>query len=149
MITSQIQATLPYNIKTVWTTVTDIKNYHWRSDLSHTKVLNKYQFTEYAKNGMSTHFTTTVFKPYSCWEFTLENSSISGRWRGIFLEQGTSTLIDFTEEITVKKFYLKPFIKFYLYKQQKLFVKDLQNYLYKVSQKEPLYDKQPNLHTKP
>ena len=45
--------------------------------------------------------------------------------------------------------YLKPFIKFYLYKQQKLFVKDLQNYLYKVSQKEPLYDKQPNLHTKP
>lgn len=41
MITSQIQATLPYNIKTVWTTVTDIKNYHWRSDLSHTMVLNK------------------------------------------------------------------------------------------------------------
>ena len=52
MITSQIQATLPYNIKTVWTAVTDIKNYHWRSDLSHTEVLNKYQFTEYAKNGL-------------------------------------------------------------------------------------------------
>lgn len=149
MIISQIQATLPYNIKTVWTAVTDIKNYHWRSDLSHTEVLNKYQFTEYAKNGTPTHFTTTVFKPYSCWEFTLENSSISGRWRGIFLEQGTSTLVHFTEEITVKKFYLKPILKFYLYKQQKLFVKDLQNYLYKVSQKEPLYDKQPNLHTKP
>ena len=27
MIISQIQATLPYNIKTVWTAVTDIKNY--------------------------------------------------------------------------------------------------------------------------
>ncbi len=51
MIISQIQSTLPYNIKTVWTAVTDIKNYHWRSDLSHTEVLNKYQFTEYAKNG--------------------------------------------------------------------------------------------------
>ena len=64
MITSQIQATLPYNIKIVWQAVTDIKNYHWRSDLSHTEVLNKYQFTEYAKNGMSTHFTTTVFPLY-------------------------------------------------------------------------------------
>lgn len=149
MITSQIQATLPYNIKIVWTAVTDIKNYHWRSDLSHTEVLNPHQFIEYAVNGTATHFTTTVFKPYSCWEFTLENSSISGRWRGIFLEQGTSTLVHFTEEITVKKFCLKPILKFYLYKQQKLFVKDLQNYLYKVSQKEPLYDKQPNLHTKP
>ena len=42
MITSQIQATLPYNIKIVWQAVTDIKNYHWRSDLSHTEVLNKY-----------------------------------------------------------------------------------------------------------
>ena len=143
MITSQIQATLPYNIKIVWQAVTDIKNYHWRSDLSHTEVLNKYQFTEYAKNGTPTHFTTTVFKPYSCWEFTLENSSISGReftlenssisgrWRGIFLEQGTSTLVHFTEEITSKKFYLKPILKFYLRRQQKLFIKDLQTYLQK------------------
>lgn len=131
MITSQIQATLPYNIKIVWQAVTDIKNYHWRSDLSHTEVLNKYQFTEYAKNGMSTHFTTTVFQPYSCWEFTLENSSISGRWRGIFVEQGTSTLVNFTEEITSKKFYLKLILKFYLRRQQKLFIKDLQTYLQK------------------
>lgn len=135
MIISQIQATLPYNIKTVWTAVTDIKNYHWRSDLSHTEVLNKYQFTEYAKNGTPTHFTTTVFKPYSCLEFTLENSSISGRWRGIFLEQGTSTLVHFTEEITVKKFYLKPILKFYLRRQQKLFIKDLQAYLQKKESK--------------
>lgn len=131
MITSQIQATLPYNIKIVWQAVTNIKNYHWRSDLSHTEVLNKFQFTEYAKNGMSTYFTTIVFQPYSCWEFTLENSSISGRWRGIFVEQGTSTLVNFTEEITSKKFYLKPILKFYLRRQQKLFIKDLQTYLQK------------------
>lgn len=131
MINSQIQATLPYNIKIVWQAVTNIKNYHWRSDLSHTEVLNKFQFTEYAKNGMSTYFTTIVFQPYSCWEFTLENSSISGRWRGIFVEQGTSTLVNFTEEITSKKFYLKPILKFYLRRQQKLFIKDLQTYLQK------------------
>lgn len=135
MITSQIQATLPYNIKIVWQAVTNIKNYHWRSDLSHTEVLNKFQFTEYSKNGMSTYFTIIVFQPYSCWEFTLENSSISGRWRGIFVEQGTSTLVHFTEEITVKKFYLKPILKFYLRRQQKLFIKDLQAYLQKKESK--------------
>lgn len=84
MIISQIQATLPYNIKTVWTAVTDIKNYHWRR---------------------------------------------------IFLEQGTSTLVHFTEEITVKKFYLKPILKFYLRRQQKLFIKDLQAYLQKKESK--------------
>ena len=135
MITSQIQATLPYNIKIVWQAVTDIKNYHWRSDLSHTEVLNPHQFIEYAVNGTATHFKTIVFKPYHLWEFTLENSSISGRWRGIFLEQGTSTLVHFTEEITVKKFYLKPILKFYLRRQQKLFIKDLQAYLQKKESK--------------
>lgn len=149
MVTSNIKKLLPYNIKDVWHAVTDIKNYHWRSDLNHTEVLNQHQFIEYAVNGTATHFKTIVFKPYHLWEFTLQNKFICGHWRGTFLPSGTSTLIDFTEEITVKKFYLKPFIKFYLYRQQKLFVKDLQNYLYKVSQKEPLYDKQPNLHTKP
>lgn len=40
MITSQIQAVLPYNIKSVWQAVTDVKNYRWRSDLSHTEVLS-------------------------------------------------------------------------------------------------------------
>ncbi len=135
MITSQTQATLPYNIKTVWHAVTDIKNYHWRSDLSHTELLSRYQFTEYDKNGTPTHFTTTVFQPYSCWEFTLENSSISGRWRGIFIEQGTSTLINFTEEIAVKKFFLKPILNDYLRRQQKLFIKDLQAYLQKKESK--------------
>lgn len=135
MIISQIQATLPYNIKTVWTAVTDIKNYHWRSDLSHTEVLNPHQFIEYAVNGTATHFKTIVFKPYHLWEFTLQNKFICGHWRGIFLEQGTSTLVHFTEEITSKKFYLKPILKFYLRRQQKLFIKDLQAYLQKKESK--------------
>lgn len=135
MITSQIQATLPYNIKTVWTTVTDIKNYHWRSDLSHTEVLNPHQFIEYAVNGTATHFKTIVFKPYHLWEFTLQNKFICGHWRGTFLEQGTSTLVNFTEEIAAKKFCLKPILKFYLRRQQKLFIKDLQTYLQKKESK--------------
>lgn len=104
MITSQIQATLPYNIKIVWQAVTDIKNYHWRSDLSHTKVLNKYQFTEYAKNGTPTHFTTTVFKPYSCWEFTLENSSISGAGAEFFLNRELLPLYTLPKKLPLKNF---------------------------------------------
>ena len=121
MITSQIQATLPYNIKIVWQAVTDIKNYHWRSDLSHTEVLNKYQFTKYAKNGTPTHFTTTVFQPYSCWEFTLEKQQHQRPLaRKFFLNRELLPLYTLPKKLPLKKFCLKPILKFYLRRQQKL-----------------------------
>lgn len=48
---------------------------------------------------------------------------------GIFTSNGNQTEIDFTEDIIAKKWFMKPFVKSYLKKQQTQFVKDLKDLL--------------------
>lgn len=59
----------------------------------------------------------------------MENSNMKGHWIGIFISKGDETEIDFTEDVTVKKFFMKPFIKSYLKKQQAQFIMDLKKSL--------------------
>lgn len=59
----------------------------------------------------------------------MENSNMKGHWTGIFAEKDGNTEIDFTEEVTVKKVIMKPFVKGYLKKQQELYVSDLRKAL--------------------
>ena len=67
----------------------------------------------------------TKEEPYECWEFDMENDNMKGHWTGIFVQKGDRTEIEFTEDVTAKKLFLKPFVKLYLKKQQKLYVRDL------------------------
>ena len=100
----------------------DIENYAaWRSDLSKTEVISDKKFIEYTQNGYSTTFTVTLVEPYRRWEFDMENSNMTGHWIGIFTARGDETEIDFTERVEAKKWLLKPFVKFYLRKQQTQF----------------------------
>ena len=46
----------------------------------------------------------------------MENSNMKGHWVGIFSEIDGQTEIDFTEDVTAKKFVLKPFVKGFLKK---------------------------------
>lgn len=125
MTTSNIKARIPCDIHKVWEVVTDVEHYTWRSDLSRTEVINDKQFIEYTKEDYPTTFTITATEPYKCWEFDMENSNMEGHWIGIFTSRDGETEIDFTEHVTVKKFFMKPFIKSYLKKQQAQFVSDL------------------------
>lgn len=50
---------------------------------------------------------------------------MKGHWVGIFTSGENETQIEFTEEVIPKKWFMKPFIKFYLKKQQAQFVLDL------------------------
>lgn len=109
--------------------VTDVENYSWRSDLSRTELLEKNQFVEYTKEGYPTTFTITSSVPYERWEFDMENSNMKGHWVGIFTPKEGKTEIEFTENVTVKKIFLRPFIKRYLRRQQALFVADLEKAL--------------------
>lgn len=59
----------------------------------------------------------------------MENSNITGNWIGIFNSEGNKTKIDFTENVTPKKFFMKPFVKLYLKTQQRQFVCDLKQFL--------------------
>lgn len=126
MIKSHIKASFPYNIEQVWGIISSFQNSSWRSDLSETRVLDERNFVEYTKNGYETSFKITVIEPYQRIEFEIENDNMTGHWVGLFSQSNGKTEIDFTENIEPKKFYLKPFAKIYLKKQQKNYVKDLQ-----------------------
>lgn len=52
----------------------------------------------------------------------MENSNMTGHWIGVFTERGDETEIDFTECVKAKKWFMKPFVKSYLRKQQAQFV---------------------------
>ena len=125
MSTSNIKACIPCNIHKVWKVVTEVENYTWRSDLKKTEMISDKQFIEYTKDGSPTTFTITVAEPYKRCEFDMENCNMKGHWIGIFTSKGEETEIDFTEYVTAKKIFLKPFVKSYLKKQQKQFVSDL------------------------
>ena len=127
MATSKIKAVFPYPVQTVWNIVTDLEGYQWRSDLSRVEVLSPQQFVEHTKDGFTTTFTVTVCQPCRRWEFDLENSNLSGHWTGEFTERDGQTEIAFTEDVTAKKLFLRPFVQSYLKKQQARYVADLRS----------------------
>ena len=46
MATSNIKASIPCDIHSVWKVVTEVENYTWRSDLSKTEVISDKRFIE-------------------------------------------------------------------------------------------------------
>ena len=132
MASSNIKAVILGGLQQVWELILDIENYAaWRSDLSKTEVISDTQFIEYTKDGYPTTFTVTLVDPYKRWEFDMENSNMKGHWIGVFTAKGDETEIDFTEQVIAKKFYMKPFVKSYLKKQQTQFIMDLKRILEK------------------
>ena len=125
MAISTVKATFQADVKEVWDIVTNLENYAWRSDLSRIEVISEKRFTEYTKDGFSTEFTVTLTEQYRRWEFDLENANISGHWTGIFTSDGNQTTIEFTEDVTAKKFFMKPLVKGFLKKQQAQYIEDL------------------------
>ena len=129
MANSNIKATFPCDIGKVWKTVTDVENYGWRSDLSRTEVIDENRFVEYTTEGYATTFTVTALEDCQRWEFDMENSNMKGHWIGLFSQKGEETEVDFTEEVTAKKLFMRPFVGSYLKKQQAQFVSDLRKAL--------------------
>ncbi len=125
-----IKTKIEADIKKVWDTVTSLENYQWRSDIVKIDVLKEGSiFVEYTKDGYSTTFEITEVEYLKKYVFTLYNENISGTFIGRFSYENDKTIIDFTEEVTTKKFVMKMFLKPYLKKQQANYVKDLKRYL--------------------
>ncbi|MDD3219404.1 MAG: SRPBCC family protein [Lachnospiraceae bacterium] len=129
MAVSNIKASFPRKVEDVWSVVTSLENYQWRSDLSKIEIISEDQFVEYTKDGYPTTFTITACEPRKRWEFDMENDNMKGHWTGIFTERDGQTEIDFTEDVTAKKLIMKPFVKAFLKKQQTLYVCDLEKAL--------------------
>ncbi len=128
MATSNLNAELYTEIEKVWDLITSSDS-SWRSDLREIKQIDKSNFIEVDKNGFETHFKITEFKPYSLLEFDIENNNLTGHWKGKLYIKNGKTYIDFTEDITPKKIIMKPFVKFYLRKQQASYLCDLKKAL--------------------
>lgn len=130
MTISNIKAIINSDIHNVWETVLAVENYSsWRSDLSKTEIINDKKFIEYTKDHYSTTFTVTVMEPYKRWEFDMENGNMKGHWIGVFTSNGNETVIEFSENVVAIKWFMKPFVKSYLKKQQARFINDLKKKL--------------------
>ncbi|MFV0395673.1 MAG: SRPBCC family protein [Coprobacillaceae bacterium] len=126
MITVNIKATFDCDIDSLWEIVTNNKEYHWRSDLSKVEVKDDKTFIEYTHKNYPTTFTITKLERNKVYEFDIKNTNIHGHWIGVFKENSTGTEISFTEMIEVNNIAMRLLGKTYLKKQQKLYVKDLQ-----------------------
>ncbi|MDE7424884.1 MAG: SRPBCC family protein [Lachnospiraceae bacterium] len=113
------------SVETVWNIVTSLTDYAWRSDLGRIEVISENKFIEYTTDGYATTFTVTLVEPHKRWEFDMENDNIKGHWTGGFFERNGETEISFTEDVKPKKFFMKPFVKGYLKKQQEAYIADL------------------------
>lgn len=129
MAVSNIKAAFKSCIQKTWETVTSLEEYAWRSDLGRIEIVDENHFIEYTKDGYATNFTITAKEPYRRWEFDMENDNMKGHWTGVFTKIGEETEIDFTEDVTAKKLFVKPFVKAYLKKQQAQYISDLQKVL--------------------
>ncbi|MCB2356181.1 SRPBCC family protein [Clostridium estertheticum] len=126
MAIANVKVTLNEDIKTVWEIVTSLENYAWRSDLSKIEVLEAgKKFIEYTKEGYTTTFTITTFEPMKRYEFDMDNNNMCGHWTGLFSKTDNKTEINFTENITPKKWIMKPFVGIYAKKQQAAYISDL------------------------
>lgn len=129
MTRANIKATLPHPAERVWEMVTSLTDYSWRSDISKIEILSETEFIEYTKNGYPTRFAITVKEPCHLYEFDMENGNMRGHWTGEFSAHGEHTAISFTELISAKKWFMKPFVGLYLSRQQSAYLKDLKKAL--------------------
>lgn len=130
MAISVKEATLAYSAKEIWDIITSNTHYEWRSDVSKIEMLEEgKRFVEYTHGGYATTFTITHFEPYVRYEFDIQNSNMSGHWSGELIQTYTGTTCRFTENVSAKKFLMKPFVKWYLRKQQEQYFTDLVNAL--------------------
>ena len=63
------------------------------------------------------------------WKFDMENDNIKVHWTGVFTFDNCITKIDFTEVVISKKILLKPLVKWYLKKRQRIYIQDLEKAL--------------------
>ena len=131
MAKSNSKALIRCDLKTVWGLVTALDNYAWRSDLSRIEILDQNTFVEYTRDGYPTTFTITCMEPCKRWEFHMENGNMQGHWVGLFTETEEGTALDFTEDVRVKKWLMRPFVPAYLKKQQARYIADLKRALEK------------------
>ena len=130
MAISTVRAEFQCDVEKIWNIVTSLENYAWRSDLDKIVVIeSEKKFEEHTRDGYVTTFTITVCEHCKRYEFDMKNDNMEGHWMGLFSYHNGKTTIDFTEDVTAKKLFMKPFVGGYLKKQQSIYITDLKRAL--------------------
>ena len=117
------------NIKNIWKIITDNEHHSWRRDISEIKIIElHHKFIEVSKNGIQTGFIITAIKPYSLYEFDMENKYFWGHWIGYFQKLSEKEIkLLFTEILNIKN----PIMEIFSYicvdlkSMQKKYISDL------------------------
>lgn len=134
MVTAVHKEHMEASPERIWKVITELAEFGWRSDLMSIEILDDDRFVETDRQGYTTTFTVTRREPYRHYEFTMENDNITGSWTGLLEPDGDGTMLTFTEQIKAKKFYMIPFAKPYLKKQQERYFADLRKELQKTGE---------------
>lgn len=129
MAVSTVRASFSCPVQKVWDIVTSLDDYAWRSDLAEINVLSGTRFVEVTKDGCRTTFTVTEARPRERWAFDMENENIRGHWTGVFSEENGAATVVFTEDVSAKKWWIKPLVGAYLKKRQAAYFDDLKKAL--------------------
>ncbi|MBR4164103.1 MAG: SRPBCC family protein [Solobacterium sp.] len=129
MAEATMKIMLPYPVETVWQVVTDVRNYGWRSDVMHAKVINENQFVEVDREGIRTVYTVVDYATKRRWELDLDNDNVHGRWIATFEADGLHTVFSIEEELMAKKVIMKPFLKANVSKKVTTYMEDLKRVL--------------------
>ena len=122
MVKSNRKASLSWSIDKVWECVTDLSNQTWRSDLNRFEKIDDSHFIEYTKNGIQTNFKVKKVGLHKRWGLEFENKNLQGTWLGRFDYKDGQTVLNFTEDITVKNILLTSFAWFYLKNKKQYFL---------------------------
>ena len=126
---STVTAVLPYGAERVWSVVTNMKDTAWRSDICRVEVLAQDRFVEHARSGVATTFTVTVWQAPHSWAFDMENANMHGQWKGQFETLDNGCRLTFTETVTAKRWWMRPFVPMYLKRQHRRYLNDLRRKL--------------------
>lgn len=121
-----------FKIEDIWNTITNNKDWKWRTDLENLKIINDEEFMEYGKGGFEVHFKITKKEKNKMYAFDMESKAFSGKWTGSFEElPNEKTKITFTESLMYKKFFYKIFASLFvnLKKIQDTYMRDLKKKL--------------------
>lgn len=134
MASSKATRYFPCPVERVWRTVTDLSHTAWRRGLCPGGDAGQGPFRgAYQKRVRYPTSSVTACQPPRFWAFTMENSSMAGRWEGRFQAADGGTWLTCAETITAKRWWMRPFVPGYLKRQQKLYLDDLQKELRKES----------------
>ncbi len=130
---ANIKKTFDCDKETLWNMVTDLTDWSWRSDIKRIEVINDKHFIEYTNKEFATYFEIIEKTFCQVYRFQLQNSHMTGQWKGYFEELSDGAVqLDFTEEITVTHAWMRPFAKLYLKKQQRQYMLDLTQAVMKI-----------------